>query len=108
MELFAEAGIAGLVSLALFVGGLVSVVRGKGGARSFAVAILASGVTGFGVGERMVTRAAEAAPELSTKVAFLAAGTSEASANPLLSGVMALLLIAIAGAVEWVRSSADA
>jgi hypothetical protein len=108
MELFAEAGLAGTVSLVLFVVALVFVVRGKGGARAFAVAILATGVTGFGVGERMVTHAAEAAPELSTRVAFLTMGTREASANLLLSGVMALLLIAIAGAVERVRGSADA
>ena len=108
MELILEAGVAGPVSLVLFVVGLVAVVRGKDVARGFAVAILATGFVGFGVGERLVTRAAEAAPALSTKVAFLTVGTREASANLLLSGAMALLLVAIGWAVERLRGSADA
>lgn len=100
MELLLEAGIAGPLAFALFVVGLIAVVRGKGGARDFASAILAIGFLGFGVGERLVTRAAEAAPDLSTKLAFLTVGTREASANLLLSGAMALLLVVIGAALE--------
>lgn len=108
MELILEAGIAGPVSLVLFAVGLASIVRGKGGARDFATAVLATGFVGFGVGERLVTQAAEAAPELSTKVAFLTMGTREATANLLLSGTMALLLVALGSAVERLRGSPDA
>ena len=94
MQIFVEAGAFSLVALALFATGLVARARG-GAVEPWALAVLAAGAVGTGLGQRLVARAAEQAPSLADKVAILGAGSSEAAANALIAGVLAGLLIVV-------------
>jgi len=96
MDMFTEAGIGAVISLALFVVGLVTAARGGGRPDALAGAIVAVGAIGTGLGQRLVARAAEAAPTLGDKVEILAVGTREATANLVVAGTLALVLIVVA------------
>lgn len=95
MQIFVEAGAFSFVALGLFLGGLVARARG-GAVEHWAIAILAAGALGNGLGQRLVARAAEQAPSLADKVAILGAGSSEAAANALIAGVLGALLLVVA------------
>jgi hypothetical protein len=105
MDMFVEAGIFAPVSLVLCIGGLISLAR-TGQATSWALSILVAGVVGAGLGQRLVSRAAELAPTLDQKVAILAVGAREATGNLILSGVMAGALVAGAALVARLKKSA--
>jgi hypothetical protein len=94
MQIFIEAGAFSLVALGLFVAGLVARARGQA-TEAWAVAILAAGAVGVALGQRLVARAVEGADDVADKVAIVAAGSAEASANLLIAGVCAGLLIVI-------------
>ena len=101
-----EAGVFGLVSVGLFIGGvLFTVTVGRARGNPFAVAlpvgffILAAGQLGQGLGQRLVRDAVERVAPLADKVALLNLGAGEAAANLVLSGACALLLGLVAGAV---------
>lgn len=104
MQLFIEAGIFAWVGVALLIGGLMyAVVRPEPGTRAakeIAVIVLAVGMLGASLGQRMVDRAVDAEPELAKKVLMLSVGTRETSANLLLAALFALALIGVATAVE--------
>lgn len=107
MDLFTEAGAFAWISLALFSAGLFVVVRGRvpapAAATALAVAIVACGLVGDGLGQRLVDRAAREAPELETRVAILSAGTRETSSNLVVSGLLALALLGTGAAVGLAR-----
>ena len=92
MDMFVEAGIFAPISLALCIGGLVSLAR-HGQTTAWAMGVLVAGFVGAGLGQRLVSRAAELAPTLDEKVAILAVGAREATGNLILSGVMAGALL---------------
>lgn len=103
MSLFTEAGIFSLVGLALFVVGLILIVRKPAGAHQvvalMAPAIVAVGLMGAGMGQRLVDRYLETITDPAEKVVILSMGTREATANHLLAGTMALALVGIGAAV---------
>lgn len=107
MELLREAGVFAWVGLAILSGGLMyAVVRpdpGTRAARGLAVVVLAVGMLGASLGQRLVDRAVEAEPDLAAKVTTLSAGTRETSANLLLSSLYALALMAVAASVQRAR-----
>jgi hypothetical protein len=122
--LIIESGAAGWVILVLFIAGVAAVTTvgrrsGRPGATAaaWAVAILAVGSLGYGVGQRrvnsFVNRAAHAPAtteprptplpavqqieQLQQRVAMLSEGTSEAAANYVLAGIAASLVSALGG-----------
>lgn len=107
MELFTEAGIFAWVGLVVFVGGIGAILaaprralaRGAGAA----TLVLAVGLLGAGLGQRLVDRAVTAEPDLDKKVAMLSLGTREAAANELLGGAFAVFLLGIGAGVGFVR-----
>jgi hypothetical protein len=118
-----ESGFGAWVSLFLTVAGLAAVVtvgrkRGRPGgvAATWAVAVLASGAIGFAAGQRMVDRGIsgmivhgehqEMTPD--HRVGALSRGTREASANLFLSGLEALGLSAVGGALSLLVRPKDA
>lgn len=103
MQLFMEAGFASWLSGALFLVGIGLVAFKKLPATPWAIAILASGVLGHGMGMRLVSRAAEGAPSLPEKVMFLSLGSSEAAANGVISGGLALILLIVGAIAARVR-----
>lgn len=108
MQLFQEAGAFAYVALAAFCAGLyLVVVQRSRQAPAFAAAILALGALGGGLGQRMVDRYLEGVPDLPTKIAVLSAGTREATANLVLSGLLALLLLGVATAAARLRGDAE-
>jgi hypothetical protein len=78
-------------------------------AAAFAVAVLASGALGVGSGQRRVDPFVQQLPkdDLATKVEILSIGTREASANLLLSGGCAMLLMMIGGALALAYTRKD-
>lgn len=101
-----EAGFSGWMCLLLSIAGLVltftvgrRIQRPGSVAAAFAVAILAQGAIGLGLGQRNVDAAVMAtdAANLASRVEIVSIGTREASANLLLSGACATLLL-LAGA----------
>jgi hypothetical protein len=97
MDMFIEAGIGALASLVTCVCGLVAIAK-NGQATTWAIATLTAGLVGAGLGQRMVSRAAELAPTLSDKVDILAVGAREATGNLIISGVMVAALL-LGGAI---------
>lgn len=109
MELLREAGVFAWLGLAILSGGLMyAVVRpdpGTRAARGLAVVVLAIGMLGASLGQRLVDRAVDGEPDLGKKVVMLSVGTRETSANLLLSSLYALALMAMAASVERARRS---
>ncbi|MCC7072266.1 MAG: hypothetical protein IT383_13140 [Deltaproteobacteria bacterium] len=103
MQLFMEAGFASWLSALLFLAGIGLVSFKRLPATPWAVAILASGVLGYGLGVRLVSRAAEGAPSLPEKVMFLSLGSSEAAANGVISGGLALILLVVGAIAARMR-----
>lgn len=100
MDIISEAGILAPVAIVIFVIGLVVCVRTRASAMQvgapLAVVILAVGALGAAMGQHLVDKAVQSAPGLEERVLMLSIGTREASANFLIAGVLALLLVAIA------------
>ena len=107
MQLMMEAGFASWLSAALFLAGVGMVAIKKAPAAPFAVAILASGLLGYGMGARLVSRAAEGAPSLPEKVMLLSLGSSEAAANGVIAGGLALILLIVGAAAVRLRANAS-
>lgn len=105
MQLFIEAGFASWLSALLFLAGVGLVAFKKVPATPWAIAILASGVLGHGMGARLVSRAAEGAPSLPEKVMFLSLGGSEAAANHVIAGALALILLVVGAAAARLRAA---
>lgn len=107
MSLFSEAGIFGWLGVVLFAGGLMYAVvrpeRGVPAAKGLAVIVMAIGMLGSSLGQRLVDRAVDAEPELAQKVVMLSVGTRETSANLLLASLFALALMGVAAALQWAR-----
>ena len=103
MQLFIEAGFASWLSAVLFLAGVGLVAFKRLPATPWAIAVLASGVLGHGMGMRLVSRAAEGAPSLPEKVMFLSIGSSEAAANHLIAGALALILLAVGAVAARMR-----
>ena len=78
----------------------------KAPATPFAVAVLAAGFLGHGMGVRLVSRAAEGAPSLPEKVMFLSLGSSEAAANGVIAGGLALILLIVGAVAVRLRARA--
>lgn len=95
MQIFAEAGVFAFVALALFLGGVVAAARDKA-VEPWALSILAAGAVGVGLGQRLVASAVDATDALEDKVAILSVGTREVSANLLIAGTFAGLLLGVA------------
>lgn len=91
MHLVSEAGIFGLVTVALFSFGLVAVVKGRRSPSTPSMLILASGVLGHGVAQRLVSSTAINAGSWE----LLAVGSGEASANLVLAGIAAVVLLGV-------------
>jgi hypothetical protein len=72
-------------------------------AEPFALGIVAAGAFGQGLGMRLVSKAAEAAPSLPEKVTYLSIGSKEASANLVIAGVLGLLLLATGAVAARLR-----
>jgi hypothetical protein len=107
MQLFIEAGFASWLSAGLFLVGIGLVAFKKLPATPWAIAIVASGVLGQGLGQRLVSRAAEGAPSLPEKVMFLSLGSSEAAANHVIAGGLALILLVVGALAARLRTSAS-
>ena len=102
MTYIQHGGFVAYITLALIAAGIVtSIVMGLRGRRAwlhaaaFAVAILACGAVGFGLGQIMVNKAVQARltknqPAKATEL--MALGTQEASANLVVGGLGALLV----------------
>ncbi len=109
MNLFLEAGLFAWGAFAVFLIGLVVLVRSKKNAVLnavvLAVSILALGEVGAGVGQRLVATAVQNIASLDEKVLVLSMGTKEAAANHLVAGTLAFVLVAIAVAVVGSRRS---
>lgn len=94
MSIIAEAGLPGLIIVVVFAASVFRQVRGSqpGLGHTEALTMLALGVLGDGIAQRMVADVANA--EGSWRL--LAVGTGEASANLVLAGGAALLVLAVA------------
>lgn len=112
MDLFIEAGVFAYVGFALFVIGIVVALRApKRAAKNaglVAAAIVALGIAGAGMGQRLVDGAVSKEPDLNKKVEMLSLGTREAAANELLAGMFALALLALGAGVQTLRGQEDA
>jgi len=106
LELFQEAGFAAWLCTGLFIAGVAMLAIKRANVTPYAVAIVAAGVMGQGLGMRLVSKAAEGAPSLAEKVTYLSLGSKEAAANLIIGGVLALILLAVAGVAAKVRGSA--
>jgi hypothetical protein len=102
MELLKEAGPFGPLAVMLFITGLAFVVRSRSAkhAAGFALAILAVGQLGQGLGQHAVRDALSQVPDIGDKVAMLNAGTGEAASSLIISGACALLLCVIGSFVS--------
>ena len=103
MQMMMEAGFTSFLSLAVFVAGVACVAVKRGRAEPFAVAIVAIGLLGHGLGVRLVSGAAEAAPSLPEKVALLQVGSAEAAAAGVIAGGFALCLLVLSAAATALR-----
>lgn len=98
MQLIQQAGILGAVVVVVFVVALFSQARrpaGGGGATPWALALLALGQIGQALSQRAV---ADALEQIDGTLQMLAIGSAEASANLLLAGACALIIVVVAGA----------
>ncbi len=105
MTLFSEAGVGAIISLGLFFVALVALAR-QGRVEPWATAILATGAIGAGLGQRLVAAAAEQAETLPEKIAIVAVGTREATANLIVAGTLAMMLVVV-GAIATRMKSAE-
>ena len=113
MTYIQNAGFVGYVTLALIAAGITTTivmsVKGKRAwlhATVFAVAILACGATGFGLGQIMVNKAVRSQltkNEPNKAIAMVALGTQEASANVMVGGLGALLVTMVGGGTALLR-----
>lgn len=103
MQMMMEAGFTSFLSLAVFVAGVAWVAVKRGRAAPFAAALAAIGVLGNGLGVRMVSGAAEAAPSLPEKVAILQVGSAEAAAAGVIAGGFALCLLVLSAVATALR-----
>lgn len=94
MQIFVEAGALAFVALGLFVLGLLARARGRS-VDGWVMGILAAGAVGVGLGQRLVAQAVDATSDLAVKVELLSVGTREVSANSLIAGVFAGVLVVI-------------
>lgn len=115
MTIIHESGFGAWASLIIFFMGIAAVLtvgrakrRPGSVAAAFAVAVLASGAIGVGTGQRNVDRFVQQTQELGEKVEILSVGTREASANLLLSGGCAMVLVMLGGAMALVFVRRDA
>lgn len=94
MELLREAGPFGPLAVLVFIAGLAFVIRSRSAATvaPFALAILAVGQLGEGLGQHAVRKAISAVPDVAQKVELLNQGTGEAASSLIISGGCALLL----------------
>lgn len=106
MQLMMEAGFASWLSAALFLAGIAMVAFKKAPVTPWAIAVLASGFLGYGMGARLVSRAAEGAPSLPEKVMLLSLGSSEAAANGVIAGGLALILLVVGAVAARLRVEA--
>jgi hypothetical protein len=104
MQLIIEAGPAAVVVIAVFVVALLAVCKTQDSARAsgrstptapWALSILALGQIGQSFGQRTV---ADAMEKIDGTVQMLAVGSAEASANLLIAGSCALILVVIGAA----------
>ena len=109
MHLFHEAGMFSYGVAIVFFVALVVAVRGRvepvRAASVASVVMVALGLLGAGAGQRLVDAAVQSTTSLEERVLLLSIGTREAAANLLLSGVLVLLLLAIAGGVALAKGA---
>ncbi len=113
LDIIRESGFAAWVSLLIFVAGLAALItygRRKGRIGStgaaWAAAVLASGALGVGTGQRMVDRYVQnlAETDLAGRVMAVSIGTREAAANMLFSGMLAMIVLLVAGVLALVSA----
>jgi hypothetical protein len=111
IDLIHESGWGAWFSLILTLAGIAAVLtvgrrtRRPGSiAAAWAVAILASGAMGVGSGQRAVDAYVHDTPaaDLAKRVEAVSVGTREASANLLLSGGCAMIVLAIGGTLALI------
>jgi hypothetical protein len=103
MQLLHEAGVFGYATVALFTVACVVVVRTKISSTPFALALLALGQLGQGAGQRVVRDACETVVDVQAKLSFLNIGSGEAAANLVISGMTAIVLVALAAILRTQR-----
>ena len=106
-------GFVGYITLALVAAGIITTIvmslKGKRAwlhAAAFAVAVLACGATGFGLGQIMVSKAVQSQltkNEPKKAIAMVAIGTQEASGNVMVGGLGALLVSMVGGGTALLR-----
>ncbi len=106
MELIREAGFPALISLALFCVGLVHIARTRRLqiGTAWAALVGAVGMMGSALGQRVVDKAIQGVDDVAHQVKWLSAGTAETTANLMLSGAMALLLVVSAAAISMLAT----
>jgi hypothetical protein len=111
IELVHESGWGAWAVLLLTLLGLAAALtvgraRGRPGsiAAAFAVAVLAAGQLGVSSGQRRVDQHVRLEPDLARRVEMLSTGTREASANLLLSGGCAMIVMIVGGALALVAT----
>jgi len=109
MSFISDCGVFGYVyPLVALIGIVVTVTVGRkrsnpaGVATAFAVALLAFGAIGYGVGMRQ-TESAVLAAQQEARVRMVTIGSREASGNLLLAGASGLLLIAVGGGASLMK-----
>jgi len=113
IEFIQMTGWVGIANLSCLVAGLIITLtvgrkqdRAWSYAAAFAVAVLAFGAIGFGLGQIMVDHVVNTRPpeiEVQKAIMLLSLGTREASGNLLMGGTGAVLL-SLAGAVATLLS----
>lgn len=98
MQLILEAGVTGLVIAVVFTAALAARATGRStSSTSWVLALLALGQIGQSLGQRAV-RDAVLAMRGDDIAAIVAQGSAEASANLLLAGIAALVILAVGAA----------
>ena len=96
MQLIVEAGALGVVVVVVFVAALFARASGRSTSTApWALALLALGQIGQALGQRAVAGAFET---IDGTVRMLAIGSAEASANLLLAGTCALIVVVVGAA----------
>ena len=104
MQLVSEAGIFGIVIAVVFTAALAARVTGRStSSTSWALSLLSLGAIGQSVAQRAVRDAVLALGDADVG-AIVAQGSAEASANLLLAGAAALVIVAVGAARD--RSNA--
>jgi hypothetical protein len=104
IELWREAGFAAWLCLIFFGAGIAVLVTKRGSVSPWAIAVVAAGALGDGLGMRLVSKAAEGAPSLPEKVTYLSIGSKEAAANLIIAGIFALVLLLVGAIATAVRA----